>query len=60
MESSTEMGMIKIGIIELIMWTVYPVPMSNPMVQITETIATIMGETIKINLRKKKLHVKRR
>ena len=39
--------MMKTGIIELMMWTVLPVAMRIPMVQITETMATIMAERMR-------------
>ncbi len=51
-ESSTAIGMMKIGIIELMMWIVLPVTIRSAMVTITETIATIIGETTSTSLRK--------
>ncbi len=57
--SSTAMGMMKIGIIELIMWMVFPVIMSAPIVRTTETIATIIGEMMS-DTRLKKNHIKRK
>ncbi len=52
-ESTTAIGMRKIGIMELMMWTVKPMPMSSPMVAMTVTMATIIGATISGMLRKK-------
>ena len=45
---------MKMGIMELIMWTVFPEITSRLIVQITATIATIKGDMIRTNLRKKK------
>jgi len=53
MESSTAIGMMKIGIMELMMWTAFPVPINNPMVQMTATTATIIGLIISIKRLKK-------
>ena len=52
-ESSTAIGMMKIGIIELMMWMVLPVATSSPMVTATETRATTSGETINTTRLKK-------
>ncbi len=52
-ESSTAMGMMKMGIMLLMMCTVLPVVTSRPIVKMTETIATIMGEMMSISFRKK-------
>ena len=45
--------MIKIGIMELMICTVFPVITRRPMVMITQTTATIIGERIRTILRKK-------
>ncbi|MBA7658352.1 hypothetical protein ES703_66302 [subsurface metagenome] len=52
-ESTTAIGIRKIGIIELIICTGYPSPIKSPIVEMTETIATINGEIISTSLRKK-------
>ena len=46
------MGMMKMGIMLLMMCTVLPVPISRPMVQMTETMAMIIGEMTSVSLRK--------
>ena len=46
------MGMRKMGIIELMMWTGKPIPMSSPIVAMTVAMATIMGEVMSAKLRK--------
>ena len=51
--SSTAIGMTKIGIIELMMWTVLPVAMSRPMAPTTDTRATTIGANTRFRLRKK-------
>jgi hypothetical protein len=53
MLSKTAMGMRKMGIMELMIWRVNPVPVRRPMVQTTLSIATSMAATTKTNLRKK-------
>ncbi len=58
-ESTTAMGIRKIGIIELMMCTVKPSPISRPIVAITVTIATIIGAMISVMLRKK-YHISRK
>lgn len=45
-ESTTAIGIRKIGIIELMMWTGKPRPIRIPIVDSTVTIAMIIGETI--------------
>ena len=52
-ESTTAMGMRKMGIIELMMCTVKPRPMSAPMMATTVAIATIMGAITSTGLLKK-------
>ncbi|OQB35552.1 MAG: hypothetical protein BWY09_02263 [Candidatus Hydrogenedentes bacterium ADurb.Bin179] len=49
------MGMMKMGIMELMIWMVFPVTTSRPMLMITMTSASIMGAMINIGLRKKKI-----
>ncbi len=49
----TAIGNRKIGIIELMMCTVLPVPISNPMVHITVMIARAIGANTTISFRKK-------
>ncbi len=53
MLSRTAMGIRNMGIIELMMWRVKPVPVKSPMVQITLSMATSIAATTRINLRKK-------
>ena len=48
------MGMRNIGIMELMMCSVKPVPIRSPMVQITLSIATNIAGITRVNLRKKK------
>jgi len=52
-ESTTAIGMRKIGIIELMMCTVKPGPISRPMVATTVTMATSIGAITSVALRKK-------
>ncbi len=59
MESTTAMGMRKMGIMELMMCRVLPVPMSNPMVEITVQRAIIRGEMTSWKLRKKKSMIRK-
>ncbi len=47
------MGIRKIGIMELIMCTVNPSPISKPMTATTVAMATSMGATTNLTLRKK-------
>ena len=56
MESSTAIGMMKIGIIELIMCSVLPVITSKAMVQSTDTMATSIDEITSVRLRKEVVH----
>ncbi len=51
-ESTTAIGIRKMGIIELMMCTGKPKAISRPIVESTETIATIMGEMTSTSLRK--------
>ena len=51
-ESSTAIGMMKIGIIELMMWMVFPVATSSAMVDSDVTMATIIGEITSTRLPK--------
>ena len=50
--SSTAIGMMKIGIMLLMMWTGKPAMINAPIVRITDTIAMIIGEIISTSLRK--------
>ena len=43
------MGIMKMGIIELMMWMVLPVMISRLIVDKAQTTATIMGEVMKIS-----------
>ena len=52
MLSSTAMGMMKIGIMLLMMCTGNPAITSEPIVSTVQTIATIIGEMISTSLRK--------
>ena len=52
-ESTTAIGIRKIGIIELMMCTVKPMPIKSPIVITTVAIATSMGATTNTALRKK-------
>ena len=45
--------MIKIGIMELIIWTVFPVAIRRPIVKMTETLATIKGDIMRTIFLKK-------
>ena len=58
-ESTTAIGIRKIGIIELMMWTVKPSPTISPMVATMVTIARIIGAATSTRLRKKN-HISRR
>ena len=58
-ESTTAMGIKKIGIMELMMWTGNPRPIIRPMVAITVAIATIIGAMTSAKLLKKN-HISRK
>ena len=51
-ESSTAIGMMKIGIIELMMWIVFPVITSSAIVLPAATMATIIGDRMSRRFRK--------
>ncbi len=53
MLSTTAIGIKKIGIIELMMCRVLPLPIKRPIMQKTETMAITIGAVISLGWRKK-------
>ena len=53
MESTTAMGMRKMGIMELMMCRVLPMPIKSPMLHITDSMATSIGARMSLTFLKK-------